>query len=80
MDIKVTIPKERIVMKTIAAAVGSFEIPTIKLGDKDIRLTMAKDHRLPDGTIEGNLYGRKYKTARGEFTEIAIYVTNSVAK
>lgn len=76
-------------MKFLANRVGTKEIKTkegkvfniqvLKLGDKEIRISLPKDHELPKDVIEGNLYPRKFTGKNGaEFYELAIFVTNAL--
>lgn len=76
-------------MKFLANRVGTKEIKTkegkvfniqvLKLGDKEIRISLPKDHELPKDIIEGNLYPRKFTGKSGaEFYELAIFVTNAL--
>ncbi len=76
-------------MKFLANRVGTkeirtkegkvFKIPVLKLGDKEIRISLPKDHELPKDVIEGNLYPRKFTGKSGaEFYELAIFVTNAL--
>ena len=77
-DIKVLIPHERITEKVIKGKDGEFKVYGVLLADKFVRLVMPRDTILPENEIEGNLYGRKYKTKFGDFSEVAIYVQNPV--
>jgi hypothetical protein len=79
-NILVTIPQERITTKSVKGKDGDFDIAGIQLGDKFVRLVVPQGFILPvAGNVEGNLYGRKYETKFGHFTEVAIYVTNGSA-
>lgn len=80
MSIQVKVPASWVKTEEKKTKEGkSFFIKGVKLGDKFIRFTHAADKALPEGDVEGNLYARKYSTAKGEFTELAIFVTNSVS-
>lgn len=79
-SIKISVPVSRRANKVVKTKEGKeFIIHGVLLAGKFIRFNHAKDTTLPEGVIEGNLYARKYKSTKGEFEELAIYVTNSVA-
>lgn len=79
MKIKVIVPRGRVVEKKLKTKKGDdFTIIGINVGDKFVRLVHGQDRTLPDGDLECNLYARKYETARGEFSELALYVENTI--
>lgn len=79
MAIKVIVPQSDIVAKDLKTKKGEeFTIFGIQVGDKFLRLVHAREHTYPDGDLECNLYARKYTTARGEFSELALFITNTL--
>ena len=77
-NIKVVVPKSRIVESLIKGEKGEFTAYSVSLGRKDVRLTIPMGFVLPDGDVEGTLYGRKYTNKFGSFSEVAIFVENAV--
>ena len=79
-NIKVEIPQSRIGIKMINTKKGdTFTIKGVHVGDKFLRFTHAKGTKLPSETLVCNLYARKFKTERGEFNELSLYVLNAIS-
>lgn len=78
--VKVSFTASRIATKELKTKDGNpFTLYGIEVGDKFIRCVYPKGHKLNPSGVMGELYPRKYKGKNGsEYTEVAIYVTNSV--
>jgi hypothetical protein len=77
-EIKLFIPRSRLVEKTIKGSKGDFTVLGVNVGSKYVRLYHKKEHTLPNTILEGVLWARSFKYNGKDLTELAIFITNSL--